>query len=98
MSLFNDAVADLDARDAATGPVLVVATLSMLFVILSLDVGLTLLALGLVFADAFVLLIVPAAPLVPILPVLLDFFALLKSPLEELLEVGSGSDVVESVL
>ena len=86
-------VVDFNVEDVDTVTLFVVAALSILLVILSL-VDLTL-----DFEDfevAFVLFIVPT--LVALLPVLLDFLTRLKSLFEELLDVGSGSEMAESVL
>ena len=99
MSLFKEAACDVvvavfNAEDIVdTVTLFVVAVLSILLVILSLDLTLDFE----VFDDAFVLFI--ALTLVDdTLPVLLDFFTRLKSPFEEFLDVGSGSEIAESVL
>ena len=98
-SLFEEAACDVvvvvfNAEDVVdTVTLFVVAVLSILLVILSLDLTLDFE----VFEDAFVLFI--ALTLVDdTLPVLLDFFTRLKSPFEEFLDVGSGSEIAESVL
>ena len=85
---------DFDAVDAVdTITLFETAALSILLVILSL-VDLTLDFE--VLEVAFVLFIVPTLDVT--LPVLLDFLTRLKSPFEELLDVGSGSEMAESVL
>ena len=87
-------VVDFNVEDVDTVTLFVVAALSILLVILSL-VDLTL-----DFEDfevAFVLFIVPTLVAL-LLPVLLDFLTRLKSLFEELLDVGSGSEMAESVL
>ena len=101
LSLFDEAVCDavvvavvdFNAEDVDTVTLLVVAVLSILLVILSLDLTLDFEVLEV----AFVLFIAPTL-LDDTLPVLLDFFTRLKSPFDELLDVGSGSEIVESVL
>ena len=99
MSLLDDeacdvvVVADFNAEDVDTVTLFVVAALSILLVILSL-VDLTLDFE--VLEVAFLLFIMPT--IVDLLPVILDFSTGLKSLFEELLDVGSGSVLAESVL
>ena len=86
-------VVDFNAVDVDTVTLFVVSALSILLVILSLgDLTLDFEVLEV----AFLLFIMPT--IVDLLPVLLDFSTGLKSLFEELLDVGSGSVLAESVL